>query len=122
MADAALTARLRSAAQIVADEAQRRSGMWSRRIPASIRLAGGARSVTIVAGNAEAPHAYTFEGKKSGAPRYHPVYAQGPRSDWTWVPQPPRPFLKEAIDAKQDQMLAEFANVIDDWARQKGFG
>jgi hypothetical protein len=116
-----LTARLRSAAKIVADDARLRSARWSRRVPLSVRLQGGASSVTIVAGGQAAPQAYTMEGAKSGAPLSHPVHAHGPRESWTWVKQPPRPFLREAIDAKQDQMLAEFAKVADDWARQKGF-
>lgn len=121
MTDAALTARLRSAAEIVARDARARSGRWSRRVPGSVRLQGGRRSVTIVAGGPAAPQAYTMEGRKSGAPIAHPVYGDGPRDTWTWVKQVPRPFLKEAIDSQQDRMLAEFANVIDDWAHEKGF-
>lgn len=116
-----LTARLRSAAEIVAADARLRSARWSRRVPLSVRLQGGASSVTIVAGGQSAPQAYTMEGKKSGAPLSHPVYASGPRDSWTWVKQVPRPFLREAIDAKQDEMLGEFAKVVDDWCRQKGY-
>jgi hypothetical protein len=116
-----LTARLRSAAEIVAADARLRSARWSRRVPLSVRLQGGARSVTIVAGGQAAPQAYTMEGKKSGAPIAHPVFASGPRENWTWVKQTPRPFLAEAIDSKQDEMLSEFAKVVDDWARQKGY-
>ena len=121
MTDAALTARLRSAAEIVARDARRRSARWSRRVPASVRLMGGARSVTIVAGGKAAPQAYTMEGKRSGAPRSHPVYGDGPRGTWTWVKQPPRPFLREAIDSQSEPMLREFAKVIDDWAKAKGY-
>lgn len=121
MADAALVARLREAAQIVADDAKRRSAMWSRRVPLSVRLQGGARSVTIVAGGRAAPQAYTMEGTNTGRPIAHPVYGHGPRSDWTWVKQPPRPFLREAVDAKSDEMTLAFAQVIDDWAKERGF-
>jgi hypothetical protein len=121
MTDAALTARLRSAAEIVARDARRRSARWSRRVPGSVRLQGGRRSVTIVAGGKAAPQAYTMEGRKSGAPVSHPVYGHGPRKGWTWVKQVPRPFLREAIDSQSDAMLREFANVIDDWAKARGF-
>lgn len=123
MADAALTKRLRQAAQIVADDAKLRSGRWSRRVPLSVRLQGGARSVTIVAGGQDAPQAYTMEGKNSGAPIAHPVFGRSDelRTDWTWVKQIPRPFLREAIDAKSDEMLDAFAQVIDDWSHDRGF-
>ena len=123
MADAALTARLRAAAEIIAQDARRRSARWSRRVPTSVRLQGGARSVTIVAGGRAAPQAYTMEGRRSGAAIAHPVYGRPDRTrkEWTWVKQLPRPFLREAIDAKSDQALAEFAKVIDDWAHAKGY-
>jgi hypothetical protein len=121
--DAALTARLREAAQIVADDAKRRSAMWSERVPASVRLQGGVRMVTIAAGGVAAPQAYTMEGRRSGAAIAHPVFGRPdrPRSTWTWVKQPPRPFLLEAITAKQDEMTVAFAKVIDDWAHERGF-
>src|SRR5258708_2990178 len=121
MADPALTARLREAAQIVADDAKLRSARWSRRVPLSVRLQGGARSVTIVAGGPAAPQAYTMEGTRTGRPIAHPVYARGPRGDWTWGKQPPRPFLMEAIDSKSEELLVVFAKVVDDWARERGF-
>ncbi len=123
MADPALTARLREAAQIVADDAKLRSARWSRRVPLSVRLMGGARSVTIVAGGPAAPQAYTMEGRRSGAPIAHPVYGRNdrPRSDWTWVKQPPRPFLMEAIDSKANELLIVFSKVVEDWAKEKGF-
>lgn len=120
-ADPALTARLREAATIVADDAKLRSARWSRRVPLSVRLQGGARSVTIAAGGPPAPQAYTMEGTRTGRPIAHPVFARGPRSGWTWVKQPPRPFLMEAIDAKSGEMLAAFSKVVDDWAREKGY-
>jgi len=119
--DPELTARLREAAQIVADDAKTRSARWSRRVPLSVRLQGGRRSVTIIAGGKTAPQAYTMEGTRTGQPIRHPVYARGPRSGWTWVPQPPRPFLAEAVTAKSDEMTLTFARVIDDWAKEKGF-
>jgi len=121
MADAALTRRLREAAEIVADDARLRSSRWSRRVPRSVRLVGGARSVVIAAGGASAPQAYTMEGTNTGRPRSHPVYGHGPRNTWHWVAQAPRPFMREAIDSQQERMLTAFAKVVDDWCTEKGF-
>ena len=119
---AILAARLRAAAQPIADDARARSARWSRRVPASVRLQGGVSRITIAAGGQRAPQAYTMEGKPSGAPISHPVYGHGPRDDWTWVKQiPVRPFLREAIDAKQDEMVRIFAGIVDDWAKQLGY-
>ncbi len=114
---AILAERLRKAAQPVADDARLRSARWSRRVPLSVR-----------------PQAYTFEGRADGRPIAHPVYARGPRirgplvngrhvpPGWTWVKQiPVRPFLREAIDAKQDEMVRIFAGIVDDWAKQLGY-
>lgn len=121
--DLELMNRLRRAAQIVVDDAKRRSAEWSVRTPPSIHLIGGSRRVDIVAGGRAAPMAYTMEGRANGAPIAHPVFGRPDRlrSEWTWVKQPPRPFLREAIDATQDELLKEFARVIDDWAHERGF-
>lgn len=122
--DPVLAARLRQAAQIIADEAKARTAAWSETIPGSIRIIGGSTSVTIAAGGVRAPSAYTWEGKKSGSPRWHPVFGRGDvaRSDWKWVPQlPVRPFLEQAVDAKGEEAFRAFARVIDDWAHERGF-
>ena len=118
---AILAARLRAAAQPIADYARLSSGRWSVRVPLSVRLQGGASRITIAAGGQRAPQAYTMEGRDTGAPIAHPVYGHGPREKWTWAKQIPRPFLEEAIDATQDQMLEIFAGVIDDWAHELGY-
>jgi hypothetical protein len=119
---AILADRLRKAAEPIAEDARRRSARWSRRVPLSVRLQGGASRITIAAGGPSAPQAYTMEGKPSGAPRSHPVFARGTdRSKWTWVKQPPRPFLREAIDAQADEMARIFAGIVDDWAKQAGY-
>jgi hypothetical protein len=138
-ADQAILAdRLRKAAEPIAEDARRRSAAWSRRVPASVRLQGGASRITIAAGGARAPQALTMEGYPSGLPRSHPVYARGPRRrgplvggrghyhhvppGWTWAKQiPVRPFLAQAVDAKQDEMVRIFAGIIDDWAHQLGY-
>ena len=118
---AILADRLRRAAQPVADYARASSGRWSRRVPASVRLQGGGSRITIAAGGTAAPQAYTMEGRESGAPIAHPVYGHGPREHWTWVRQIPRPFLREAIDATEDEVVEIFAGVVDDWAAELGY-
>ncbi len=131
---AILADRLRKAAQPVADDARLRSARWSRRVPASVRLQGGASRITIAAGGQRAPQAKTMEGNPDGTPCAHPVYARGPRirgplvngrhvpPGWTWVKQiPVRPFLREAVDAKQDEMVRIFAGIVEDWAKQLGY-
>jgi hypothetical protein len=133
-ADRAILAdRLRKAAQPIADDARLRSARWSRRVPLSVRLQGGASRITIAAGGRAAPQAYTFEGRADGSPIAHPVYGHGPRirgplvngrhqpPGWTWVKQNPRPFLREAVDAKQDEMVRIFAGIVDDWGKQMGY-
>jgi hypothetical protein len=138
---AILANRLRKAATPVADYARASSARWSRRVPASVRLQGGASRITIAAGGSRAPQAYTMEGRSDGRPIAHPVYGHGPRvrgplvsgprrpgeqrrydpPGWTWAKQTPRPFLREAIDVKQDEMLRIFAGVVDDWAHDLGY-
>ena len=134
---AILADRLRRAAEPVAQAARVSSARWSRRVPLSVRLQGGTSRITIAAGGKEAPQAKTMEGNPNGTPCAHPVYAHGPRirgapyggrghfrynpPGWTWVKQPPRPFLREAIDAKQDEMVRIFAGIIDDWGKQMGY-
>jgi cytochrome P450 len=117
-----LADKLREAAQPVADYARASSARWSRRVPASVRLQGGASRITIAAGGARAPQAYTFEGRESGAPIAHPVYGHGPRETWTWRKQiPVRPFLREAIDATEDQVVEIFSGIVDDWTEELGY-
>ena len=133
VADPFLVARLRAAAEPIAAYARLSSSRWSVRVPLSVRLQGGASRLTIAAGGQQAPQAYTMEGRADGRAIAHPVFGHGPRirgpmvdgryrpPGWTWVKQPPRPFLAEAIDATQDEMLRIFAGVIDDWAKQRGY-
>ena len=137
---AILANRLRLAAEPIAEDARRRSAAWSRRVPLSVRLQGGTSRITIAAGGVRAPQALTMEGYPSGRPRAHPVFAHGERRrgvpvglrkggkirydppGWTWKDQiPVRPFLAEAVDAKQDEMVRIFAGIIDDWGRQLGY-
>lgn len=119
---AILANRLRQAAIPIADYARASSARWSRRVPASVRLQGGASRITIAAGGQAAPQAYTMEGRSDGRPIAHPVYGHGPRTSWTWAKQiPVRPFLAEAVDVKQDEMVRIFAGIVDDWAHDLGY-
>jgi hypothetical protein len=106
-----LASRLRKAAAPIADYARISSARWSRRVPASVRLQGGASRITIAAGGQAAPQAYTMEGRADGRPIAHPVYGHGPRAGWTWAKQiPVRPFL-----------VRIFAGIVDDWAHDLGY-
>ena len=119
--DPDLVARMREAAQFVADDAKARAG-WSKTIPASIRLAGGASQISIVAGGRASRQAQNFEGYPSGRPRSHPVFAGGQdRAHWHWVAMPPRPYLRPAIEANADKLTEIIAKAVDDWTRKLGY-
>ena len=118
--------RLKQAAEVIAADARLLSATWSERVPASVRVGrvrgtGPGQSVTITAGGVRAPMAYTNEGYRGGRPVWHPVFAQGDRADWKWVPQTPRPFMRPAAEARAAQAADVFAKAIDDWARASGF-
>ena len=115
--------RLKQAAEVIAADA-RILAAWSERIPGSVRVyqpTARGRVVTIAAGGVRAPQAYTFEGKRGGRPVWHPVFAEGDRADWRWVPQTPRPFMRPAAEARAGQAADVFAKAIDDWAAASGF-
>lgn len=121
-----MSGRLRQAAEVIADDARVLSGTWSERVPKSVRIYPVRRgalgyAVTISAGGVRAPMAYTNEGYRSGRPVWHPVFAQGDRADWTWVPQTPRPFMRPAAETRAGQAADLFAKAIDDWTRASGF-
>lgn len=120
-----IPARLKQAAEVIAQDARILSAEWSERVPLSVRvyptLTRGGQVVTIAAGGVRAPMAYTNEGRRGGRPIWHPVFAQGERKDWTWVPQTPRPFMRPAAEARAAQAADVFARAIDDWARASGF-
>lgn len=105
--------RLREAAEVIAVAARSISGSFSKRIPASIKITGGTTQVWIEAGGDEAPNAKPFEDGS-----WHPVYARGPRSGWTWRQQPKKPFLEEAATTAADAAAEAFSAVLDDWIAQ----
>jgi hypothetical protein len=120
-----MAVRLRAAAEIIAVLARAKSAGFSTRIPASIKVIGGTSGVWITAGGPggkDAPNAYPFE---TGA--RHPLFGlagDGRPGDRAapgkghWYPQPKRPFLEEAALEGMEPCAAEFAKVLDDWAKQ----
>lgn len=111
----AVAKRLREAAEVIATAAREISATVGSRIPGSIKVTGGTTQVFIVAGGDSAPNARPFE---EGS--YHPVYARGPRSSWTWRRQPKKPFLEEAMAVAGDAAAEAFSQVIDDWTQEIG--
>lgn len=107
---------LKIAAELVAESA-RTEASWSTRIPATIRVAGASpRSITVKAGGADAPHAYTFEAP-DGKPVRHPVF--GNRA--VWVEQTPRPFLRPALDAHMEELSEIVVMAIERALLRSGF-
>ena len=116
---------LKSAAELVADDARSRAG-YSSRIPGSITTSVTLTGATIKAGGAAAPHAVVLEVGSSGSAHgwlRHPVFARSDedRSEWTWVDQPTRPFLFPAFEAHQAEVLELVGEAIDRAAHAAGF-
>ena len=108
--------RLREAAQVIADQAKANAAGWSARVPESIHISGGASGVSILSG---APPSYPNEI----AGVRHPVFGgRGTRRPKApWVTNQHRPFLAPAADEKIDEAAEKFAQVIDDWAHDRGY-
>lgn len=111
---------LRKAGQMVAREAAVNSS-WSGRIPGSIRVVTSFRQnregVTVVAGNANAPHARPYEGIASRAATFrHPVFGHD-----VWVAQATRPFLIPAAESTEGSTTAFIFESMDEVAQSLGF-
>ena len=121
--DATVEPRLRQAAEVIADRARANAAPWSKRIPRSVRvyphLLSHGHIAIVAAGGVRAPMAYTFEAPNG--PVWHPVWGHGPRKDWHWVRQEPRPFLAPAGEEAADAAIEVFARMIDDWEAASGF-
>lgn len=106
---------LRMAGELIANTA-RTEASWSQRIPGTIRVTGATpRTITIKAGGADAPHAYTFEAP-DGKPVRHPTYGHNP-----WVEQMPRPFLRPAVESHTDEIAELIVLAIDRALLRSGF-
>lgn len=101
--------RLKQAGELVAVDARQRAS-WSTRIPGSIRVTGGATSVSIKAGGPKAPHAAPYEGAAGQATFRHPVYG----NRHAWRTQATRPYLRPAGDAKADACAELIAQALTD--------
>jgi hypothetical protein len=101
---------------IVVPDAQSRAS-WSTRIPGSIRVTASAKTVSIRAGGARAPHAAAFEHGGDPGTFRHPVF--GNRD--VWVDQQARPFLTPAGQAHEEDLLAAVGQAIEDWVTAIGF-
>lgn len=98
-----------------------RASKGSTRIPRTIRISATARRVAIVAGGTRAPHAGVLEGTAAGAARRHPVFARGDRSGWTWVSQPPKKYLRRAVDVNAAALPDRVGAAVETAVRQAGF-
>ncbi len=105
--------RLREAAEIIAVTARGIAAGFSKRTAESIKVAGGSTGVLIVAQGSIAPNAYPFEYGS-----YHPVFARGARSSWTWRKQPQHEFMAAAAEASAEAAAELFSLVFDDWSAQ----
>lgn len=111
--------RLKEAAEIVAEACRLKADRFSSRIPLSLEVKSDSKGVYILGGGPKAPNAYPFDPPNS-PPVWHPVFATGLREHWHWAPQPYRPFLEEGAAESATRAAEQFANVIDDWAKQLG--
>lgn len=116
---------LKTAAELVADDARSRAG-YSSRIPGTIKTSVTLTGATIKAGGDDAPHAAVLEvGSQKAAHGWfrHPVFpsAGEDRSEWTWIDQPTRPFLFPAFEAHQAEVLELVGEAIDRAAHAAGF-
>lgn len=113
-ARAAEAARLRQAAQIIANAAKRNAAAFSRRIPPATSVGGGlsGKGVYVRTNGNKARNAAPFEfGER------HPLF--GDRNHWYATPH--RPYMEDAAEQTLDRAAEAYAEVVDDWAQQLGF-
>jgi hypothetical protein len=101
------TTALRKAATIIADEAKRIAGLFSKRIPATVnvRVSNANSKATIAAGGVEAPSAFFAEKPKNRAPAFGHM-----KSKWHFTGY--HPFLEEAAEAKADEAMQAYADEL----------
>lgn len=122
----AIRPKLRKAGDACA-AAVRKNASWSTRIPDTTKVGTSFRldreGVTVsVGGTATTPHAWPYEGRKRN-PFRHPVHARPgtPRSKWTWVPEPARPYLAPAAKSTEGQTTAMMRGALDEVGVTLGF-
>lgn len=115
----------RAAEPIVADAKNRAS--WSERIPGAIgtrtRVSGQGVTVSVRVNAKKAPHARPIENRGRQGNFRHPVHADPNkgRSEWTWVPQRARPFLRPAAEANADEAGRRMMNAVESAIRRNGW-
>ena len=110
--------KLREVGEMIAEDARTKAS-WSTRIPQSIKVRTAGVKVSIVAGDANAPHARPYEvgSKRNRQEVRHPVF--GNRQ--VWASNPTRPFLLPALRAREAEVQAAILKVIDETASEAGF-
>jgi len=109
---------LQKAAKPIVDDAKRRAGMWSTRIPDAISLSVRKNGVMIRVSGQKAPHARPYEGIVGNRKKFrHPVFGDRER----WVEQRTRPFLIPAVNAHRREVTVEVARIIDHVLRLHGY-
>lgn len=99
---------MKLAGEIVAQDARSRSD-WSARIPPSIRVAVSGDTIKVVANKKKAPNARPIENHGKGGTFRHPVF--GNRE--VWVSQPARPFLRPALLANREMVVAAVKRAVE---------
>lgn len=115
---------LKDSAKIIADTAREMAD--SEKIAATIRTGARGGSVYVQAGRPELPIAalrevgnsssnrVLLQSKRSGTFK-HPVFAGKnlPRSEWTWVDQPMKPYLGPAALLKEEEAVERLAEGVN---------
>lgn len=116
----ALRPKLRSAGQVIAQDAKGRSS-WSSRIPGSIKVTTSFRenreNVKVTAGSNAAPHARAYEDVTGPDDFPHPVYGHRDR----FVTAAARPFLLPAAEAHEGEATDLVLAALSDAASAIGF-
>lgn len=120
--------RMRRIGQSAADDARRRAGVWSERIPdaisVSVQTRGTRAGIRLRVRAKKAPHARAYEGLIKGGHRgffRHPMFPRGDDSSgWRWRSQATRPFLLPAAQAHRDQVRDELAVLLQQIATSAG--
>ena len=114
-----LNKRMRLAAQVVADDAKSRAS-WSTKIPATIKVRGGAARLSVVAGKG-VPYAvpYEYGGKKMAKGTFkHPVFAAVGSARYndkgSWPTENTRPFLLPALAANREIVMESIVTAVNE--------
>jgi hypothetical protein len=107
--------RMRRAGLLVAAEARRLAGAWSKQIPPEISVRAYVNKAIITS---QVGPSYPNEMPRVRHPVFGPTL-RNPRPGW--VTNAHRPFLAPAAAAKADDATREIAKTIDDYCRELGF-